>query len=130
MPRPPCRLSALGIVNALGVGPDVVWERLLEGEPTYLSDHDDLLDGAVLRVGAVDAVLPVVPASLAAYDCRNNAMALAAVEQIADAVARAVGEFGAERVGVVMGTSTSGVADAEEAIRHQLESGGLSPSFD
>src|SRR5262249_2957861 len=36
---------------------------------------------------------------------------------------------GAARVGVVMGTSTSGVSDAEEAIRHEVERGGLAPRF-
>jgi 3-oxoacyl-[acyl-carrier-protein] synthase-1 len=33
-------------------------------------------------------------------------------------------------VGVVMGTSTSGVSDAEDALRHQRDHGGLAPSFD
>jgi 3-oxoacyl-[acyl-carrier-protein] synthase-1 len=130
MPRTPCSLSALGIVNALGASPDAVWKHLLEGEPSRLCDRDDLVAGRTLRVGAVDTPLPSLPEALAAYDCRNNAMALAALQQIEEPIRRVLHDRGAERVGVVMGTSTSGVSDAEEAIRHQLARGGLSPSFD
>src|SRR5262245_61334306 len=112
-PSPACRLTALGLVNALGADPDEIWARLLDGEPSRLVDRADLVPERSLRVGAVDTPLPAVPSHLAAYDCRNNAMTLAALAQIEEGVARAVRERGAERVGVVMGTSTSGVSDAE-----------------
>ena len=125
-----CRLPALGIINALGVGPEEVWKGLAEGRGGSLSQRSDFVVDRELWVGAVNASLPAIPASLAPYDCRNNAMALAAVSQIADAVREAIARFGAERVGVVMGTSTSGVSDAEIAIRRQLAGDGLDPSFD
>ncbi len=130
MPRPPCRLSRLGVVNALGAGPDEVRARLLAGEPSRIAPRDDLVAGLSLHVGSVDAALPAVPERLAAYDCRNNALALAALEQIEAPARRAVDACGAARVGVVMGTSTSGVSDAERAIAHQLRDGGLDPRFD
>lgn len=129
-PRPPCQLAALGIVNALGAGADAVWPRLLAGEPSALRQRDDLVPGRPLLVGAVEEALPEIPRALAAYDCRNNAMALAALEQIDTPVRDAIRARGARRVGVVMGTSTSGVSDAEHAIRHQIERGGLAPRFD
>ena len=129
MRRTPCRLSALGITTALGAGADEVWARLLDGEPSRLVDRDDLAPDRVLRVGAVHGPLPRIPERLAEYDCRNNAMALAALLQIEEPIARALREHGAERVGVVMGTSTSGVSDAEEAIGHELREGGLTPTF-
>jgi 3-oxoacyl-[acyl-carrier-protein] synthase-1 len=128
--RPPCRLAALGIVNALGAGADEVWPRLLAGEPSRLRVREDLVPGRRLLVGEVEGPLPVLPPALAAYACRNNAMALAALEQIEAPVRAAIAAHGAARVGVVMGTSTSGVSDAEEAIRHQVLRGGLAPSFD
>ncbi|HKA16384.1 MAG TPA: beta-ketoacyl-ACP synthase, partial [Myxococcota bacterium] len=125
-----CRLSALGIVTALGASADEVWSRLLDGEPSRLVDRDDLAPHRVLRVGAVNDPLPRIPERLAAFDCRNNAMALAALSQIAEPIAGAIRDHGPERVGVVMGTSTSGVSGAEEAIRHELTEGGLTPTFD
>jgi 3-oxoacyl-[acyl-carrier-protein] synthase-1 len=130
MPRPPCRLAALGIVNALGADADEVWPRLLAGEPSRLVARDDLVPGRTLRVGAVEGTLPEIPDPLAAYACRNNAMALAALRQIEGPVRAALETCGAGRVGVVMGTSTSGVSDAEDAIRHQHRTGGLAPRFD
>src|SRR5215510_3388451 len=114
MTRPtPCRLSALGIATALGASRDAVWTRLLDGEPSRLVDRGDLAPDRVLRVGAVHDPLPRIPERLAEYDCRNNAMALAALAQIEEPIARALRDHGAARVGVVMGTSTSGVGDAE-----------------
>ena len=122
--------SALGVVNALGVGGDEVWSRVLDGEPSRLVDRGDLVPDRVLRVGAVNDPLPRIDARLAKYDCRNNAMALAALQQIEEPIARAIREHGAERIGVVMGTSTSGVSDAEAAIGHEVRHGGLTPTFD
>jgi len=128
--RPPCRLAALGVVNALGADPESVWRGLLAGEPARLSWNEALVPGRRLLVGAVSDPLPEVPAALARYACRNNAMALAALAQIEAPVRAALARHGAARVGVVMGTSTSGVADAEDAFRWQRAHGGLAPSFD
>ena len=130
MSLPRCRLSAVGIANALGSDADEVWAGLRAGEPTRISARDDLMADRTLHVGAVDAVLPPVPSELAAFDCRNNALALFALGQIEAEVGRVVEAVGPGRVGVVVGTSTSGVSDAEEAIRHQHNEGGLAPRFD
>ena len=128
--RPPCRLAALGVVNALGADAESVWQGLLAGEPSRLSWNDALVPGRRLLVGAVSDPLPEIPAALARYACRNNAMALAALAQIEAPLRDALARCGASRVGVVLGTSTSGVSDAEAAFRHQREHGGLTPSFD
>ena len=128
--RPPCRLAALGVLNALGADAETVWRGLVAGEPSRLSWNDALVPGRRLLVGAVTDPLPSVPASLARYACRNNALALAALAQIAAETRGAIECFGASRVGVVMGTSTSGVSDAEDAFRYQREHGGLAPAFD
>jgi 3-oxoacyl-[acyl-carrier-protein] synthase-1 len=128
--RPPCRLAALGVVNALGADAETVWRRLLSGEPSQLSWNDALVPGRRLLVGAVSDPLPEVPAAHARYACRNNRMALAALAEIEAPLRAAIARSGAARVGVVMGTSTSGVSDAEDAFRHQREHGGLAPAFD
>lgn len=130
MTRPPCNLSALGMVNSLGADASEIWSALVSGETTHLAERDDLVPDRRLRVGAVETPLPAVPPHLAAYACRNNAMALAALQQIEAPIRRVIDECGALRVGVVMGTSTSGVSDAEAAIRHHRDHGGLTPTFD
>ena len=127
--RPPCRLAALGVVNALGADAESVWRGLVAGEPSRLSWRDELIPGRRLLVGAVTDPLPSVPERLAPYACRNNAMVLSALEQVEGPLREAIARVGAQRVGVVMGTSTSGVADAENALRYQHVHGGLDPKF-
>ena len=128
--RPPCRLAALGVINALGADAASVWGGLLAGEPSRLSWSDALVPGRRLLVGAVTDPLPAVPPTLARYACRNNALALAALHQIEAETRAAIARVGAARVGIVMGTSTSGVSDAEDAFRYQRAHGGLDPTFD
>jgi len=125
-----CRLAALGVVNALGGDTDEVLRGLRDGTPDRLVWRDDLVAGHPLLVGAVEEALPEVPPTLSRYACRNNAMALAALRQVEAPARAACRAFGPGRVGVVMGTSTSGLSDAEDAFRHQHRYGGLAPSFD
>jgi 3-oxoacyl-[acyl-carrier-protein] synthase-1 len=69
-------------------------------------------------IGAVDGCETVrIDGALAPFDCRNNRLALLGLEQdgFAAAVARAVARHGAARVGVFMGTSTSGIRETELA---------------
>lgn len=69
-------------------------------------------------IGRVDGVEDVsLPASLAGYDCRNNRLALLALEQdgFLEGVRRAIARHGATRIGVFLGTSTSGIERTEHA---------------
>jgi len=125
----PCSLSALGMVNALGGSCGEIWPRLLAGDQSGLSVRDDLVAGRSLILAEVRQPLPAVPEALARYACRNNALTLAALQQIEPVIEAAVRRFGRERVGVVMGTSTSGVSDAERAIAHKQRTGKLAPAF-
>jgi 3-oxoacyl-[acyl-carrier-protein] synthase-1 len=127
--RPPCRLAALGVVSCLGSGPADTWRGLAAGDTSRLARRDDLAPGRSLLVGAATGPLPEIPAALYRYACRNNALTLAALQQIAEPVAAALERHGAERVGVVIGTSTSGVGDAEAAIAHHIRTNALSPTF-
>jgi 3-oxoacyl-[acyl-carrier-protein] synthase-1 len=73
------------------------------------------------RVRGVDAV--ALPPALARYNCRNNRLAELALQQdgFVEAVAAARARFGAARIAVVMGTSTSGIAETEAAYRRRPE---------
>lgn len=128
--RSPTSLDALGIVCALGSGTDNVWPRLIAGDPSGLRVRRDLVAGKELLLGGVVDVLPPVPEPLARFACRNNALALAALQQIESPVRALIDRVGPARVGVVVGTSTSGVSDAEHAILYRQQTGRLAPSFD
>ena len=125
-----CSLAAMGLIQALGADADETWPRLVQGDQTRLSEWDMGPDRPPLIVAAVGDPLPEVPTSLSAFASRNNAMALAALLQIEGPLQEAIARFGAERIGVVMGTSTSGVSDAEVAIRQHVETASLAPAFD
>ena len=69
-------------------------------------------------IGRVDGLEDVVlPAELAGWDCRNNRLAWLALQHdgIADALDAVVARHGAERIAVVVGTSTSSIGATEEA---------------
>lgn len=127
--RPPCALVALGMTNALGANPEEIWPRLLAGDQSRFSLRDDLVPGRRLLVGEVVGPLPALPGRLRHYACRNNALALAALLQMESELNVVLRAIPRERIGVVVGTSTSGVGDAEAAIRHRRRTSKLSPSF-
>jgi 3-oxoacyl-[acyl-carrier-protein] synthase-1 len=71
-----------------------------------------------------------LPAPLAGFDCRNNRLALLGLLQdgFADAVAAAREKYGAQRVGVFIGTSTSGILQTELAYRRRDPVSGALPA--
>ncbi|QCP50602.1 beta-ketoacyl-[acyl-carrier-protein] synthase family protein [Trinickia violacea] len=109
-------LHALGIVNALGADVDAVVRGLASGVAAGMGLAAE--DGPFIgrAVGLLD-IAP--PAHLARYDCRNNRLLLAALAQIRSTADQACERYGAQRVGVVLGTSTSGVGAAEAALARQ-----------
>jgi 3-oxoacyl-[acyl-carrier-protein] synthase I len=71
-----------------------------------------------------------VRADLAAFDCRNNRLAQLAMEQdgFAARIAQAIARYGADRVGVFMGTSTAGILETERAYRRRDPATGALPA--
>ena len=128
-------LSALGIVNALGVGAAAVAERLFAPAPGEwwqagaLAPRADIVPGATLWVGAVTADLPEVPGGLHHHACRNNQLALAALEQMRAPIAAAIARYGAGRIAVILGTSTSGMAEGEAGLAAWMRDGNWPNGF-
>lgn len=113
------RITSFTAVNALGSGTNAIRQRLQSGE-SGLRPCD--FDGADIRtwIGRVDGLeIAPVGGSLAAYDCRNNRLAQLGLQQdgFESAVARARARYGAGRLGVFLGTSTSGMLETEQAYR-------------
>lgn len=75
------------------------------------------LDTFIGEVSGVDEVK--LPSHLAEFDCRNNRLAQLALEQdnFAQAVFAAAKKYGSHRIGVFIGTSTSGILQTELAYR-------------
>jgi 3-oxoacyl-[acyl-carrier-protein] synthase-1 len=68
-------------------------------------------------------------ADLAAFDCRNNRLAQLGLRQdgFAEAVTAAAGRLGRDRIGVFLGTSTSGGYETEQAYRRRDPASGALP---
>ncbi|MBO6629684.1 MAG: beta-ketoacyl-ACP synthase [Alphaproteobacteria bacterium] len=131
MSNAPTYLPALGVVSALGQGCAEVAANLFAGSTQGMKRRSDLLsDGQSTIVGAVTAALPPVPAQLAAYQSRNLQLAILAVEQIRVPLDGLIAKYGPSRIGVIMGSSTSGIDCGEAAIASYEETGVFPAHFD
>ena len=72
-------------------------------------------------LGQVRGELPDIPAALADYACRNNQLLLAALAPLHDELTRLARGVPRERIGVVLGTSTSGIDQGERAMARASE---------
>jgi 3-oxoacyl-[acyl-carrier-protein] synthase-1 len=129
----PLVLSCFSLVTSVGAGVETNLEALRRGRsglqrcslerislPTYVGEI------AGLSGGALDG-------ELSPFDCRNNRLAALALDQdaFADRVAEARERYGAGRVGVFLGTSTSGILQTETAYCHRdPATGSLPAEFD
>jgi 3-oxoacyl-[acyl-carrier-protein] synthase-1 len=105
-------LNALGVACSLGVGKAAVAEAVFGGAMHGLRDSADWVPGRTLPVGGIDAALPSPPSAMADRDTRNNRLLLLAAQEIEDELRAAVARYGADRVGVIIGTSTTGIEEA------------------
>lgn len=117
-------LSDLGIVCALGVGRDAVADALFATDAAHgVAVSDVLTPGRPLALGRVVAPLPGLEDVPVALRGRNNALLRLALAQIRPAVDAAISRHGGHRIGIVLGTSTSGVGESEVAQRHYEQHG-------
>jgi 3-oxoacyl-[acyl-carrier-protein] synthase I len=114
-------LTALGLATPLGCGKAATAANLFAGSRAGLVERNDLISGRVVTVGAVDTELP--PARPADSDCRNNRLMQLVLDEIAGPVADAVRRFGPDRIAVVLGTSTSGIAEGGAAVELHRRTG-------
>lgn len=126
-------LTAFTATSCLGVGTDAHWQALREGRSGLRPCRFETVDLPtwIGEVEGVDAVR--LPPPLQAFDCRNNRLAWLGLQQdgFADAARAAVARHGADRVGVFLGTSTSGILQTELAYRRRdPASGALPADFD
>ncbi len=118
------------MTSALGAGLDPTMAALRAGSTGLARRPWETVD-LDTYIGAVDALDHfTVRADLAAFDCRNNRLAQLGLEQdgFSLAVQTAVQRYGAERIGIFLGTSTSGILSSELAYRQRNPANGALPS--
>jgi 3-oxoacyl-[acyl-carrier-protein] synthase-1 len=128
----PLLISHKTLTNALGAGLAATLAALQARRSGLAPCNFDTVD-LDTWLGMVDGVDSVaIRPDLARFDCRNNRLAQLALEQdgFAEAVAAASQKYGAARIGVFMGTSTSGLLQTELAYRRRdAETGTLPADF-
>lgn len=124
-------LTHLALANPLGLGVEAMARALRDSRSGLrANDFDDC--NLQTFIGRVDGIeTEPVAAELAHFDCRNNRLAQLALRQngFDDAVARARRKYGASRIAVLIGTSTSGIRETELAYRNRMADGSLSATL-
>ncbi|MGD0432788.1 MAG: beta-ketoacyl-[acyl-carrier-protein] synthase family protein [Acetobacteraceae bacterium] len=115
----PLALSHMCIVSSVGFGQDATVSALESGRSGLRPCRFESID-LPTWTGEIEALDNIrLPAAYAPFECRNNRLAEIALAQdgFADAVRAAVERYGADRIGLFLGTSTSGIAQTEHAFR-------------
>jgi 3-oxoacyl-[acyl-carrier-protein] synthase-1 len=129
---PPLAISDFSVVTSMAAGRGGTVAALREGRsglaPCVFDEFPyPTFTGAVagLDDGPLEGWLSV-------FDCRNNRLAAMALRQdgFLDAVADARARYGSRRIGVFVGTSTSGLLQCESAYRRRDADGALPADFD
>ena len=113
----PVYLNAIGITCALGDGVEAVADALLAADgPRGLVPSARYTPGRELMLGEATGALDDLATFPLALRGRNNALLHRAYAQMADAVAAARERVGTARIAVIVGTSPSGIGEAERAL--------------
>ena len=120
-------LSAPGVICALGEGTDTVREALFAPQVSGVAVTDFFSPERPLALGQVRAALPALDGVANELRSRNNALLLAAMNQLP--LRALVEKYGAHRVGVVIGTSTSGIGESELAVDAYVKQGALPSDY-
>ncbi|MCK6427171.1 MAG: beta-ketoacyl-[acyl-carrier-protein] synthase family protein [Burkholderiaceae bacterium] len=127
----PLAITHATLTTALGRGLDAHAAAVEAGRsglaPCRFLDVD--LPGWVGEVAGLDAL--ALPQGMAAHDCRNNRLAWLGLQAdgLPEALAQARSRWGARRIAVLLGTSTSGILSTELAYRRRGPDGALPADF-
>jgi 3-oxoacyl-[acyl-carrier-protein] synthase-1 len=111
-------LNALATLCALGEG-EAAAEAMFAPRPDGVRPTDRYTPGRVLHLGCVDAPLPDLLHAPRRERSRNNALLAATLAPLRPAAAVAVDRFGPARVAVILGVSTAGLREGEQAARER-----------
>ncbi|MBH1967656.1 MAG: beta-ketoacyl-[acyl-carrier-protein] synthase family protein [Pseudomonadales bacterium] len=123
-------LNALGVICALGRDKQVVAHHLFAGDCSGMRNESGWVADRSLPVAAVRGELAAIPAGLADQGTRNNQLLLEAALQIRGDIDQAIQIYGRDRIGVVLGTSTSGIDEASRGLAHYIREDEFPAQYD
>ncbi|MFW5443912.1 MAG: beta-ketoacyl-ACP synthase [Methylococcaceae bacterium] len=128
----PVSIAAYSSISACGLGNKALFQTLTEHKSSLAKLKLFEVPFATF-VGEIKGELPEISAELEIYNSRNSRVALAALNHPAsglrEAVKTAKTRYGSHRVGVIVGTSTSGLYETESAYSLLLQQGVMPDDF-
>jgi 3-oxoacyl-[acyl-carrier-protein] synthase-1 len=124
-------ITASTVTTALGAGLSANREALKQSR-TGLQKNGFAGVEFDTYIGQVDGVDDVIlPEELADFDCRNNRLAELGLQQdgIFEAIEELKARYGAKRIGLFIGTSTSGIQQTEMAYAARVSETGELPAW-
>lgn len=128
--RDPLYINAWGLLNPLGKSCSEVAENLFAGSQQGFVLRDDLLHQDSIYVAQVSSELTDLSDFPRHFQSRNNQLAFQAYQQIAAAVEQLKQQYSVERIGVILGTSTSGISQGEQAMLAKQENNAFPEHYD
>ena len=113
-------LNALGMICALGRNLEGIKSTLLDSQKSGVEMTQRYSTGRPVALGQADFELPWITHLPLKYRSRANQLALAALSQIKQNIDSAIDKYGADRIAIVIGTSASGIAESEAAIKRYI----------
>lgn len=109
-------LNNFSLNCALGLNREEVAHNLFAVSEMDCSEFFTLVDGQRTPILTVTGDLPEIPKKLEKFDSRNNRMILKTLVDLQEDIGQLIKKYGRSRIGVVYGTSTSGIKEGIEAI--------------
>ena len=130
MPISPLIITASSMVNALGCGKKATLNALHEKRSGLEISTNLDFSTWLGNVHETDNIS--IEDHLSKYRCRNNQLAKLTLDTdgFRDAIKKAVEKYGAHRIGVFLGSSTSGSAETENAYQNRDDNRDLPKNFE
>ncbi|ACV27994.1 beta-ketoacyl-[acyl-carrier-protein] synthase family protein [Kangiella koreensis] len=123
-------LNHMALINALGFEHEAVFSKLINGDTSGMKSYQSPATNKPFLVGMVEHSLPQIQEPFAKHNTRNNRLILHCLEQLSEPLSQLLETHPTHRIGVVMGTSTSGIAEGEVALQSHANSGSFPADFD
>lgn len=123
-------ISEYGITSPLGFGLDETRKNLFSSNSPGMSQTDKYSPGRPIFLGQVISELPELANTPVKHQSRNNQLLLASFNQIEDRFFQLSKGVEKNRIAVIIGSSTSGISDEENAFPHAIQNNKFPSSFD
>lgn len=114
-------INAYSLINALGENKEAIIQNLIHNQSGLKKYHETWIqDRPSIYLGKIESELPTIPKSLAKHQSRNNQLLLHCLNQIKEEVQIVKERYDRSKIAIILGTSTSGIHEGEEARKTEL----------